>query len=1604
MRRGNIARLGVCLVGRSLDAVLGRILSVFLVVAMVGSAFPTLMLIADVEAAEPVALTDNAVLKFDFGTRVSPVMPGWTQVQGGLLYSRGAGYGWDVAHADFHNLRRPPEINPYVIQRSWVIDRYTDEVTVDGVRDEDPMTFSADLPNGDYRVRATLGDLFYPLYSMNITAEGQQVAGELAAFHLVHRSVYMKDASGNWANYGMPLPYWFSVTVSDGILDLTFDGTDDLFWDRMDIENVTSPPNSYLTAMSTGGVKPGGVNPPYRYIGGPHTYNSVLGIEIYPARQDLIISMGPKAIVLDGTVTNPSVIAAVASYNSASSQTEYEDVATTVQELLMDHETGDLTDYKALEELMAHLQGNLDADLEPTHLQDRIDGLQTLLARDPSDQTLWELLNQTERLRMALDFIFERVETGKNHFYENSKAATILWSFQPGDALYHNAEMWRARALYMLDPHRWISSSGTGADVMDGLRAVDPDNPYITMYRDTVPGGGRIWKEGQRIISTTGKVDHWTKAEVTEGWEGAPLWARWLREELYWLYDITDWWVLNRQQPDGALGGGWSDDVEFIGLFGFDALISQGADDLSLVGARKFVDGMLDSGGVDMERGYSVALADAEHTAEWTGDSLPMMIAVDYGNPKWVEFSYKTGVLMRDLWMDETDKGHLHFRSNYLSATKIGGTNTQEDAYINYRAALPAHWVGWYNGDPEIEKLFIDWATAWVEDAMRTDYGKPMGVFPASIGFADDELGGHNSPNWFTAHHQPGTVNYDWQPQKYRGYLEDLVRGAYEATGNESLLEPFKLEAELAEAYLDDPVPSPTPSSAAWAGMILGSKAISLWDSIRIDYNIQGGGGMSGEPNGYTPEAVIGMTLNGRRYIDHCLPLMTTEASATDRVAFVGIINPFMIYTGGGVGGALLAPKVTYTGLERDFAACVLDARPSGVQVLMYGFHHGTKDAGLVLWELKNGGTYKVTVGDDNDGDGVVDVVDYTNSFEYLTKGQEVPIQLIGAAEKLVVVEKVENGTDVRALLPDLALTSEDISENTTTGKLDIIVHNIGANTSGPFKIIVEDADLADNELCKVTSGPLEPPSGLLPSTRSFSLRLARAPSFGNVTVYIEQVNGFEFTEITTLNNRAWARLNLSLLEFNERPVYIGPDPPEPLVLEEDEDLIEPVPIADVADLFEDDGGFENLEFVVEATPYPQTNVTTQFVNGTLSVVSLKENWNGNVSYTFTAVDLFDPGIETYSPPFQVIVTPVNDPPEYIGPPEGEVLYVDEDEIFNLHDRRRYIELHDLTTLFTNVDGDQLNLYFKLLEGADYVEFWLRDGILRLTDLSPNWHGNVTYTVTAWDHGDNLSSTLDDQNVTSPVFTIVVRPVNDRPYQTSQLEDLRLEEGLDLTLDFDGTFYDVDEDTLFYRISSDPMGYIDVEFDPSDPDGTTIIITFAGEWTGTLDINVTVTAYDRDPDGSDDELLSSSTTFVVTAVRSPKLPNQPPSAPTISFEPDQGVVGTLVSIDASGSVDPEGGVVRYRFIGDGLMLRDWNVSQAFDHTFAEAGIHNITCLVSDILGAQNSTWTYYEVVNEPSEPDPDTGEPVTWWPYALMIIIVAAVAAILLYVVLRKNL
>jgi hypothetical protein len=198
-----------------------------------------------------------------------------------------------------------------------------------------------------------------------------------------------------------------------------------------------------------------------------------------------------------------------------------------------------------------------------------------------------------------------------------------------------------------------------------------------------------------------------------------------------------------------------------------------------------------------------VEVSDTEHSGEWTADTLTAMMRIDYGNPVYIERAMKTGRLMRDLWMDTNARGDFLMRSNYLGSTGIGPPMTQNDSRINFRPAAPARGVLWYNNSPTLQTLFVRWADAWWAASMSTAKGKPRGIIPQEIGFADSELGGTGAPSWYEAQHPPHSTNYDWEGVGgYHDFIVDLFLIAYEATGDEKYLEPMKLEEVLSRSSI----------------------------------------------------------------------------------------------------------------------------------------------------------------------------------------------------------------------------------------------------------------------------------------------------------------------------------------------------------------------------------------------------------------------------------------------------------------------------------------------------------------------------------------------------------------------------------------------------------------------------------------------------------------------------------------------------------------------------------------------------------------------------------------------------------------------------------
>ena len=506
---------------------------------------------------------------------------------------------------------------------------------------------------------------------------------------------------------------------------------------------------------------------------------------------------------------------------------------------------------------------------------------------------------------------------------------------------------------------------------------------------------------------------------------------------------------------------------------------------------------------------------------------------------------------------------------------------------------------------------------------------------------------------------------------------------------------------------------------------------------------------------------------------------------------------------------------------------------------------------------------------------------------------------------------------------------------------------------------------------------------------------LARAPSFGNVTVTIEMEEGV--IEITTLNNRATATINSSLLAFNSRPRYIGPDPLGPFVFDEDSPTDEPLLIVDITTLFEDETEWDQMGFTASGD-LAQTNVKVEFIEYDFVITNLKMNWHGNISLSLRVTDDGGTGgpdarLGTDSPQFKVIIRPVNDPPSYVGPVEGSTYTVDEDP-----DLTEPIALHDVTRLFTDVDGDPLRYRLEVPEVMqDKVTLEVINGSLCLVDVEEDWNGEVTYRVIAFDDGeDGIADNQDDLLASSPRFTLSILPVNDAPTTVGKIPRVTMDGDHPQSMDLAPFFEDVDGDVLFFVLTFDPAAVVEAVITKTQTSDAMLTVTLVdADFYGYIQVNIT--CYDRDPVGSAEQPLSVTTGFILEVRGDHPPPDWPPTEPLLSADPAEPEEGEEVVLTATGAVDPEGTDLMYMWRLEGHLLFDWSANHSIRHTFDTAGTYNITVIARD-LGQNTNSTTLVLVVKEkatPEPPDPDPepeAEPSSFWTGLAIGLVIAIVA------------
>jgi len=1053
------------------------------------------------------AAQGSVVLRFDMGTAESPLTDGFLRVTPETLYSSDLGYGWEKSPSGAKDSTE--HIFEYWGQKhraaGYVLG--VDDLTVDCVDDPESLHFRVDIPNGAYDVSIWIGDLAMPLARISVSANGKTLKEDFDS-----RTLWWHPVETKFGAYRLVRS---TVEVTEGRLRLDVTGDREAETEYVDKPMGSAGKITKLVARMA------------------FTQVAVQGIVVHAAVRPRLALVGDKLTTLRSDAPE-EVSVFLQQFNVG----EYSEALEQARSI--DGDRWPL--YKA--EAFMWLAGRPEVEEERELLSEATGILESQVGDDGDGLMARELLRDAELLSMSIKAFYDYsyTYTGLGFRQQEGRVEALLTQLDdPEGPLYWKAKLYLARSACLLDPMRWVWWYERGQEIFRELEKEFPDNKYVRLYLDDEY---RTIDALKGILPEPRTWKGWEVPDYREGTEGAPKWAIYMREELARSIDLIDWWIDNRQLENGEIGGGWGDDVEFVPFWAFTGMISEGASDRIMKGTRKLVDGVWNSDEVNGDEGFSDLFTWVKPASELVAYSQPMMMVVDYGNPRYVERAMKTTKFLRDFATGINDRGHRHFKSAYLNATRLGEEPWMKiEAPLCLRPAFGAAAVCWYNDNPEAVRLMTEWLDSWYEDSLRTDKGKPKGIFPAAVAFETGELGGPGTEKWYDASREGLALDsFTWPA--YQDYLYDLFTQWYLMTGEERYLEPMATFVDIAQHYLpgaEDPLPEGTypwfeqtvhprfMKSARFQGRAVLNVKLMVGTDRYDDYlvsSLDSGAGVG--PAGAYSRFVLGadraefakvMERSGRT-LHSRWPFLTTEAGMTDRMGVPGFFDLFFAATGGCASVAfkgLPFHAVTYEDTTKNFAALVQGHSEKDLRLWIYSFLPEDREVGIRPWRLQVGGTYELKVGADSDENWEIDEPGTTKEFVLEHRGDSVRFILPARELQVVEVRQTKEPVGQAKYLPDLGISDEDIFW-LSDQELAVRVHNIGSRSASNIRVELSAVQGEEKQKAgEAVISYLDSPLTLDPQTKLVSFVVE--PELREAALFVAVDPDDEIHEITERNN-----------------------------------------------------------------------------------------------------------------------------------------------------------------------------------------------------------------------------------------------------------------------------------------------------------------------------------------------------------------------------------------------------------------------------------------------------------------------------------------------------
>ncbi len=588
------------------------------------------------------------------------------------------------------------------------------------------------------------------------------------------------------------------------------------------------------------------------------------------------------------------------------------------------------------------------------------------------------------------------------------------------------------------------------------LKRLAPDDEVVDVYYKQVFG-----YSSDRLPAV--KID-----------DAGPDWALLIRENLRRLLKIADWWIQNRQVPNGEFGGMVGDDTDLLMNFQTYPMCDSGPTGRRIREAFRLLTGY--AARTTMIDGLNRHQQDPLHAYEEGVNIFAVMPMLFYGNPVYIERCMASVRSLQKITA-RLPSGRRYFMQAYRQVgalrknEKPKGDYEHDSHFLMLHAALT---LGWYNRNPAAIRFLREIFDSYLFHMQPNRWPDRIYLPRERVTFRT------NRPLTFMA--------------------DSAFMFMYCVTNDQAYLAPFHYGFGR--------------NNWGWAchrsmvDLLTMSDLKSRYKTIPLATEKH-------------PFVYFAMTGNRKpvcdrldstlRQLDKFMYFYTAAEIFDDRI-FVpnDAVRPML---GGYAERNKLNPSmaVEWQGFDHnDYAAFVWSAGNEHLRVALYNFTDKPLTGGLRPWRLRNG-IYRSSEGIDANDDGKIDSPANTGTFE-LYRHALYRITLPPRRVYLINL-RLEKPLDPLLARCDIAACAQECRWNAATRTLRVRVHNIGSKPTGGFNVSI--LDMTGKTLVSTQVNSIAAPLDLTPEFVDLQLTLPTSPT--RLQVLLDRENLVR--EITEENN-----------------------------------------------------------------------------------------------------------------------------------------------------------------------------------------------------------------------------------------------------------------------------------------------------------------------------------------------------------------------------------------------------------------------------------------------------------------------------------------------------